>query len=101
MAGDGATHVLGFCRRLSHFQSVVIADDSERPLDTLDWIRSTGVQNQHNTCHHDDDEGYRRCGGACAVAALRSGLGIGGKASIVGKSPLFMIWHSHFSCDLT
>ena len=58
------------------------------------------LQNQHNTCHHDDDEGYRRCGGACAIAAFRSSLGIGRKATIVGKyRQLFYCALSFFHCD--
>ena len=110
----GATHVLLMLAAFARGLAVTICRDvianpseSQKSLDTLD--KTLGVaapqchslfKNQHNTCHHDDDEGYRRCGGACAVGALRSGLGVSGKATIVGKAPSFVILHSQFSCDL-
>ena len=43
---------------------------------------------EHNACHRrlqQDDEGYRRCDGDSAIAALKPSLSLGWKTPIVGK----------------
>ena len=58
--------------------AIAMADDDRRQQ-----LSTTRVTQQ-------DDEGYRRCDGASAIAALKPSLSLGWKTTIVGKS-LFVV----------